>query len=102
MPSLLMSLMPSAFRSILSVGEAVAGALRGVGVQLSGLGQNIALDPGPGHIRVIGHFVLQFAGLDAQAAAHAFVGVNQEGPAHGGLVRRHLGEQLLGINDLQR
>ena len=81
MSSFLMSLSPSSFEVDLRGREAVACALRVIGIHFPFFGQHVPLHPGPGNVGVIGNFVFQLAGLDAETAAHAFVRVNQEHPA---------------------
>jgi len=61
---------------------------------------DVPLDPGTGHVRLEGNLVLELARLDAEAAAHALVRVNEERPAHVRLLGGDLREELFRIDEL--
>ncbi len=83
------------------VRKTVPRTLGCVGVDLAVLRHHIALDPGPRHVRVVGYLVFLLAGLDAEAAAHALIGVHQEYPADLCRVLRLFGHELFGVDDLE-
>jgi hypothetical protein len=76
-----------------AVDESVAGFLGGIREDLSFLGNDISLHPGPGDIGFEGDFIFELTGFDAKAAADALVGVHQKCPAH--RLRRGLKDQRL-------
>jgi len=59
-------------------GKSVPRFFRCIGEYVSLRGYNIPFNPGPGDIRVKGDFVFQFAGLDAETAADALIGIDKK------------------------
>ncbi len=71
-------------------GEAVEGPFGRVHADFPVFFNNVALDPSAGDVGGKRDLVFDLAGLDAKAAADAFVGIDEERPPHGRIGGKHL------------
>jgi hypothetical protein len=62
--------------------EPVPAFLRGIREYFSIFGNDVPFHPGPGDIGPEGDFILELAGLYAEAATDAFVGIHEKYPSY--------------------